>query len=403
MKHIIFAAILAIAVSPLPAQDGRATAANAEKRILPATWDSKAAADKVMAGLINICAPQVKGAHDSDFVVVNDRAYAVYMANDVRPDENAEWAFIYDALSMVNLKTMTVEKIIRFAASEQVFENVTLPVGACFVPRLLHINDGTLRCFFASEQPGKRQAQTWYRDFDVAHSAFEKRIHKARIKTQEGIMDMQPEAFHRSAVAGGFTRPIRDFGLYQIDSFKRFDGRVYCVLNNFAIGQNALGFLNKSYDTFEVLGHFNEPQNVKLTEAAMNRLPDGSWLAICRQEGGNRNYTFTESRDGRQWTTNAFRALVPNGASSKPTFDRLKGLYYLGWQEATKLRGVNRSVFNIEVSADGVHWERKYRFETEKSFQYPVFREHEGAIYLTVTQGDLSPSRKERIMFGLLE
>ena len=94
---------------------------------------------------------------------------------------------------------------------------------------------------------------------------------------------------------------------------------------------------------------------------------------------------------------------VTNGANSKPTFDRFGGVYYLGWQERTYIKKVNRSVFNVEVSSDGQTWERKYRFETEKSFQYPTFREHQGAIYLTVTQGDTDPSRKERIMFGKLE
>jgi hypothetical protein len=60
-------------------------------------------------------------------------------------------------------------------------------------------------------------------------------------------------------------------------------------------------------------------------------------------------------------------------------------------------------VFNIDVSHDGKTWTRKYRFETPQSFQYPTFHEHEGAIWLTVTQGDTDPSRKERIMFGKLE
>jgi hypothetical protein len=60
-------------------------------------------------------------------------------------------------------------------------------------------------------------------------------------------------------------------------------------------------------------------------------------------------------------------------------------------------------VFNLDVSRDGVHWERKYRFETDRSFQYPTFREHDGAIYLTVTQGDPGVGGKARIMFGRLE
>jgi hypothetical protein len=36
----------------------------------------------------------------------------------------------------VNFKTLAVETIIPFAKGEQVFENVNLPVGACFVPRI---------------------------------------------------------------------------------------------------------------------------------------------------------------------------------------------------------------------------------------------------------------------------
>jgi hypothetical protein len=126
-------------------------------------------------------------------------------------------------------------------------------------------------------------------------------------------------------------------------------------------------------------------------------------MAICRQEAGNRNYTFTTSKDGRSWSAGEYRALVPNGTNSKPIFEKFFGIYYLGWQEATRVNGVSRSVFNVEVSADGVKWERKYRFETDKSFQYPGFREYQGTVYLYVTQGDSSPSRKERIMFGKLE
>jgi hypothetical protein len=97
------------------------------------------------------------------------------------------------------------------------------------------------------------------------------------------------------------------------------------------------------------------------------------------------------------------RPIVPNGGDSKPTFDKFGDTYYLGWQEATRIDGVTRSVFNVDVSRDGRHWERKFRFETTNSFQYPTFQEHEGDIWLCVTQGDSSGSRKERIMFGKLE
>ena len=94
---------------------------------------------------------------------------------------------------------------------------------------------------------------------------------------------------------------------------------------------------------------------------------------------------------------------MPNGSSSRPTFGRFRGIYFLGWQKSMKINGVSRSVFNLDVSRDGGHWERKYRLETDQSFQYPTFREHDGSIWLTVTQGNSDPSRKERIMFGKLE
>jgi len=372
-------------------------------KILPPGWDPKRAADKVMAGLVKVSPPQVKGAHDSDFVIVRDNAYIVYIANDIQPGENPQWPFCYAAMSVVCLNSRRVEKFIPFARSGQVYENETLPPGACFVPRLLREDDRTLRCYFASESPGKRQSQMWFTDFDTQRAAFENRIHRARLKTSKGVFDMQPQVLCADAAVHGFRRDPMDYGLYAIDSFKVFDAKTYAVLNNYPLGQNALSVLNEGRDTFEVLGHYNEPQTLKLSESSVNRLPDGSWLAISRQEGGNRNYAFSRSKDGRHWSANEFRRLVPNGTSSKPTFDRFHGVYYLGWQEATQVNGVPRSVFNIDVSADGTQWERKYQFETEKSFQYPTFRDHQDSIYLTVTQGDLSKSRKERIMFGMLE
>ena len=394
MKHI---ATLVLLLMPL------AAFAAAPAQLLPPGWNAKQAADRVLAGLVSVTAPQVKGAHDSDLVIDQGRAYIVYMANDRQAGEAATWPFIYNALSIVSLPTLATETQIVFAASQRAYANETLPAGACFVPRILRKDDRTLRCFFASEAPGQRQSQVWYTDFDLGRMAFDNCLRRVKIKTAAGTFDMQPQYFRADAAAQGFQREPKDYGLYLFDSCKAIDGQNYVALNNYPGGQNALAVANDSLDTFEVLGHYNEPQTLKLTESAVNRLPDGTWLAICRQEGGNGNYTFTTSRDGRHWTPNQYRSLVPNGTSSKPTFDRFHGIYYLDWQERTQIARVNRSVFNIEVSADGVHWARKYRFETEKSFQYPTFCESQGCIYLTVTQGDKDPSRKERIMFGKLE
>lgn len=371
--------------------------------LVPSGWDPKLAADAVMARLITVTAPQVKGAHDAEMVMAGDRAYIVAEVNELRPGEAAGWPEVYAAMSIVNLKTLAVEKVIPFARSEQAFENATLPPGACFVPRIIRKDDDTLRCYFASEQPGKRQAQTWFRDFNLASAAFQDGIHRAKLETPAGVFDMQPEPFHADAAAHGFKKPARDYGLYLFDSFKRFDGKTYVAINNYPGRQNALALVHDDFATFEIIGHFNEPQEAGLCESAVNRLPDGTWMAICRQDGGNGNYHFTMSPDGKTWSVGQELPFVPNGTSSKPTFDKFGGIYYLGWQEATEIGDVGRSVFNVDVSRDGKTWARKYRFETPKSFQYPTFREHGGAIWVCVTQGDTDPGRKERIMFGKLE
>lgn len=396
----LLAPLLAICIlSPWSARGEEAMA----PPLLPPDWDAVAAGRQVLEGLINTSAPQVKGAHDAEMVIVGRKAYIVSEANDERPGESPAWPFIYATLSVVNIEGLKVEAIIPLAKSGEAFANETLPEGACFVPRVMQKDARTLRCFFASEAPEKRQSQIWFRDFDLERSAFENLIHKAKLKTAAGTFDMQPQPFYEDAVAHGFKAPAKDFGLYLFDPIKKFDGKHYAAINNYAAGQNALTLLNPAMDTFEVLGHFNESAGLKLTEPAVNRLPDGTWLAICRQEAGDHNYTFSSSRDGVHWSAHEHRPFVSNGSSSRPTFDQFHGVYYLGWQDAARLNGVSRSIFNLDVSRDGEHWERKYRFETEKSFQYPTFREANGSIYLSVTQGDSDPSRKERIMFGKLE
>jgi predicted neuraminidase len=371
--------------------------------LLPSDWDPVQAGERVLADLNNICLSRVKGAHDSDFVIIDGRAYVVYMANDVQPGENPNWAFVYNALSVVDVATGAVESTETFAASGMKFANEALPEGACFVPRVLRKDATTLRCFFASEDPGNRQSQTWYRDFDLATGCFAPDIHRAEIETGGGVFPMRPQVLYRDAAARGFQHRALDYGLYPIDGFKHFDGRIYAVLNNFPGKQNAWSVLNDSLDRFTVLGHYFEPLDAQLSESAVNRLPDGSWLAISRQDGRDCNYMFATSADGCTWSPHECRDHVVNGTNSKPIFECYNGTYYLGWNEATRIDGAFRSVFNLDVSRDGKSWQRKYRFETSNSFQYPTLCEWDGTIYLSVTQGDHSDSRKERIMFGKLE
>jgi hypothetical protein len=371
--------------------------------LLPAGWDPKAAADKVMAGLIKVTGPDVKGAHDSHLAIVGDRAFVISEVNDRQAGEAASWPFIYTSLSIIDLRNERLLDVMTVARSEQAFANETLPVGACFVPRVKQIGPQTLRCWFASEQPGKRQSQTYYRDLDLGTLTFEKEIQRMKLTTSVGTFDLQPKPLHDDAAKQGFKRKPVDAGLYMFDNFKEFDGQTYIAINNYLGAQQALCTMNVAADTLTIVGHFNGPGEPALTEPAVNRLPDGTWLAISRKENGDRNYWFSESKDGKTWTTGGEKDFVKNGTASKPTFDKFNGVYYLGWQERTAIAKVGRSVFNIDVSTDGKHWERKYRFETTKSFQYPTFIESNGQIWLCATQGDTDPSRKERIMFGRLE
>jgi len=380
-----------------------ATGSRAAEPLVPNEWDATLAGTRVLANLVTVTAPQVKGAHDAAMALVDGHAFIVALVNDLGAGESADRPEIYCTLSIVNLDSLAVEGVIPFAQSEQGFEGSTLPEGSCFVPRILQIDGETLRCYFASEQPGKRQAQTWYRDFDIKTRTFAPTIHKAKLKTAAGVFDMQPRYFYEDAARFGFAKQAKDFGLYIIDSFKVFDGKTYAILNNYPGKQNALAGLHDDRVTFEILGHFNEPQSQELSESSVNRLPDGTWMAICRNDGGDRNYHFTTSKNGRDWSVAEELDAVSGGWNSKPTFDQFEGTYYLGWQDSAKIDGVNRSVFNIDVSTDGKTWTRKYRFETSQSFQYPSFASYGGAIWLSVTQGDSSASRKERIMFGKLE
>ncbi|MBK9389157.1 MAG: hypothetical protein IPN68_02810 [Bacteroidetes bacterium] len=251
-------------------------------KLLPPAWNPKQAADKVMADLIKVTSPQVKGAHDASVAIEGDHAYIVSMVNDIRPSENAEWPFIYLTLSVVNINTLTVEKIIPFAKGEQIYSNDTLPTGACFVPRIIRKEEKKLRCYFASEEPGKRQSQVWFIDFDLDSQSFMNYIYCAKIKTASGVNNMQPQFFYQDALSDGFTRKPVDYGLYTFD-FKIFNGITYAVLNNYPGGQNALSVLNSSLDTFEVIGHYNMPFQLKLTESAINRLlTTHGWQIIHR-------------------------------------------------------------------------------------------------------------------------
>lgn len=387
----------------LSAESLRAVAATAEsiepvyEPLLAPDWDPVYAGNKVLDGLISVTAPPVKGAHCGGFIPVENHAYIVSTVNDEgrghshsRPE--------YVALSIVNLDTLELELAsIPIAQPGQVFENETLRSGVCWCPRVTQINDHTLRIFFANEFHDEH-SQIWYRDFDLRTRAFANSIHRAKLRTSTGVSEMQAAYFHADAVAHGFTGSLRKHGLYVFDSFRVFDGTTYVGINNFPGRQNALAKMNDAFDTFEIVAHINEPEALALSENSINRLPDGTWKAILRSQAGRGNYAFSKSQDGRNWTPAEYSGFVRNGSASKPTFDRFNGIYYLGWQDAARIDGVSRSVFNVDISRDGRIWERKYRFETTDGFDYPTFLEHKGIIWLR-----MSGKNQRTIEFGRLD
>lgn len=370
--------------------------------ILSPGYDPRAAGDAVLATLITVSPPEAKGCHDSDFVIVDGKAYIVFMANPRYLGEQPDWPEVACHLAVVDLETMQVVHREVLAASQQRFANTTLDHGACFVPRLLIKDAQTLRCFFASENPAVRESQTWYRDFDVQAGHFLDELHPAQLQTDHGVFPMQPDHFHRHGVSHGFTRPAVNSGLFLIDSFTSIAGRPHAVLNNFSSGQLALAVLDDRLSRFEVMGDI-PGAGLRLSEAAFNCLADGSWLLIARHDGGDGNYRVATSVDGRSWTCPEPVGLVPDGIPSKPTLDRFGEHLYLGWNAAAQVDNANRSTFHLDCTRDGKHWQRRFTFASAQSFQYPVFRSWQDRIYVSVTQGRKSSdhhSGKEMIRFG---
>ena len=77
-----------------------------------------------------------RSGDNAEMAIIGRRAYVVAEVNDVRPGEAAGWPEIYSAMAIVDLERLAVERFVPFARGGQRFDNVTLPVGSCFVPRI---------------------------------------------------------------------------------------------------------------------------------------------------------------------------------------------------------------------------------------------------------------------------
>ena len=361
--------------------------------------DPRIRADAVMDSLIPVTGSEVRGAHDAQMVITEGKAYIVYEANDVQAGEGA-WPFIYSAMSIVDVEAMQVTGIRKIAVPGQIFENAALKEGRCFVPRILIKDAKTLRCFFWSIDEKNRESESWYRDYDLASGSFFPKIYPLCMETEDGKRMLTPTRFHAGAAKQGFARPVTQDGPYLFDADKLIDGRRYAVLNLFGGKRNALAELNGEMDTVRILSYLFEPQQEALSEAAVEKMPDGKWAAVLRNDTGNRNYRFSVSRDGKHWTKAEEWPIIQNGSNSKPLLYRYGDTYLLGWQEQP-----GRSRFNIDVSSDFAHWKRMFSFDNmDFSLQYPSLYLWSGRIYICATHcfPGTAGDRRDSIRFGLL-
>lgn len=355
----------------------------------------RAAADAVLRALIPVTLPSMLGVHDAHMAIVHGKAYIVYEANDVCEGESDRWPYVYCAMSIVDIQANAVEAVLPIARSGQVFENAALPPGQCFVPRVLALDDATLRVYFVSQDAGVREEEVWYTDFDVAERRFTGHIHRVRVKTPEGTLPLQPRHHFAHAAAQGYARPAIDYAMYLFDILlPPIDGRIYVVLNNFQAKLNTLAVFDDACETLTLLGSMIEPGGADLSEAGIQRLPDGGWLAILRRDDGDCNCLLSASTDGLRWSPAVSSPLIENGSNSKPTLHRFGDTYFMGWQEKP-----GRTRFNIETSRDGLAWARAFSFDLpDGTLQYPSLCAYGGDIYLCAT----GLSARDEIVFGRL-
>ena len=359
--------------------------------------------DRALKNAIVISGENMKGVHDAQFVIAGGKAYVVYEANDIRANENPFWDFIYCAMSVVDLKTRSVERIYKISYSEQKFENMTLEKGCTFVPRIIKLNDETLRVFFTSESPNSRPSHCYYMDFDVKKGEFSNKINLFYLKTKDGIGEFNNKTLLDAALSSGIpardvSAPFLNCCTFIFDIFYS-DDMPMAIVNAFWTGINALAKWADDFSYLEIIGFIGEHSDrFKTTESNAVKTPSGEWLAILREET-KFNYVFSESPDGVNWSKVHYSPLITNGASSKPILRKLGDRYYLGYNYSNDRNPtVMRNNFRLLRSDDCESWEEYYDFRSATTFQYPTFELCGDTIYFVASQGD-----KEQIIFGNLE
>ena len=350
----------------------------------------KAAGDAAMENMICVSSKEMRGTHDAQFICANGKAYIVYEANNEMAGENGTYAGQYSALAVVDLNTFTLESVEKFAYGGQKYANTNITKGSAFVPRVIQKDEYTLRFFFANiiKDTGE---YIYYVDYDLATATFDDEAYRLKIMTPEGEKPLTAELYIKLFRADGHACLDKYFGLYLFDIFEIGDTK-YIALNNFETGQNSLAKFNDTYDCIEIVGNIGGVyDSVMTTESGIVQRADGTWMAILRNERGDKNYRFSYSEDGKVWSEPVSKDFLQNGTHSKPTLTRYGDYYFMGWNE------YSREIFHLAYSKDGESWTPLYSFYAPTTFQYPEFEMYNGQMYFSVTTGS-----KEQICFGKL-
>ena len=357
-------------------------------------------ANQILCNMVRVTQRRMRGTHDAQMVIVRGIAYIVYSANDIRPGEGYSGPEEYCAMSLVDVAENRLIATKEIAVPSQGFANTQLKAGACFVPRILQKDENTLRCFFLSMDVQNRETESWYRDYYISEGCFSDCIYPLWMETAQRKIRLSPTPFYEEAKKQGFSKALTQDGPYLFDVDKVIDGKRYVMLNLYSGQLNALAEFNDALDTLRIHSFIIEPQHEGLCEAAIEKRPDGHFVAILRNDVGNQNYRFALSEDGLNWTAANEWPIVENGSNSKPFLYRYGDLYCMGWQEKPE-----RSRFNIDVSYDFKHWIRAFAFnDLDFSLQYPSLYEWAGMLYICGTHGRLGGGYdlRDSIYFGQL-
>ncbi len=351
----------------------------------------KAAADEVMQSMIRISSDEMKGTHDAQYVFANGKAYVVYEANNEKAGDPGTYEKEYSALAIVVLRSFTVESIEKFAYGQQEYSNVKLLKGSAFVPRVIRKDENTLRFFFSNIAVSGSSGYIYYVDYDLNTESFDDSAYRLNIMTENGPVYFTAQIYAKLFRESGHACDDSTFGHFLFDIFDVGNTK-YVALNNYRGAQNSLAKFNDSYDCIEIIGNIGGSyDSYRTTESGIMQLKDGTWMAILRNHVGDKNYLFSYSEDGTEWSEPKREEWVTNGTTSKPTLARFGDYYFMGWNE------LSRGLFHLAYSKDAKSWTTLYSFHSATTFQYPEFDMYDGQMYFSVTTGN-----KEQIYFGKL-